>query len=121
MKKTFSLILIAMLIILVVVFTLQNSDSVLIKFFYLEFSSSLSLIIFLTFVFGGLVAIIALSPSMMKDSKLNKSMRKKIKQLESQIEKHLENEKKRKEKKHDLPETDRQQGGDSSDKLYYKQ
>ena len=121
MKKTFYLILIAMLIILVVVFTLQNSDSVLIKFFYLEFSSSLSLIIFLTFVFGGLVAIIALSPSMIKDSKLNKTMRKKIKQLESQVEKHLENEKKSMEKKPDVLEASRKQGDDSSGNLYYKQ
>jgi uncharacterized integral membrane protein len=121
MKKTFSLILIAMLIILVVVFTLQNSDSVLIKFFYLGFSSSLSLIIFLTFVVGGVVAIIALSPSMIKESKSNKSMRKRIKQLESQIEKYLENEKIRKDKKQDLLETGRNEGDKSSDNLYYKQ
>jgi len=119
MKKTFFLILLVILIILIVVFTLQNSDNVSIKFFTLEFTSSLSLIVFLTFTFGIMVAILALSPSMLKDSKLRKTMKKEIKRLESEMERYrVEKTKEAGEKKRII------EAGiddDKKDTIYYKQ
>ncbi len=90
MRKTLSLILIAVLMILIVVFTLQNSDQVLVKFFSYEFSSSLSLILFLTFALGFIIAVLVMSPGKINDNKTIKRLNKNIKGLEKEIEKHKE-------------------------------
>ncbi len=119
MKKSFSLILLVILVILIVVFTLQNSENVSVKFFSVEFISSLSLVIFLTLTFGIVIAILALSPSMLKDRKLRKTLRKKIKNLEKEIEKHKARVKEDAQKELKVENVKIDENG--SDNIYYKQ
>ena len=104
MKKTFLLIIVAVIIILIVIFTLQNSDQVFVKFFSYEFSSSLSLILFLTLVLGFIIAVLMLSPGRISDSKTIKRQNKRIITLVKEIEGYKKRERTNVEENKKTPE-----------------
>lgn len=68
MKKTVSLVLAVILLMLVVIFTLQNTQAVRIDVFFWGFESSLALIIFATFTAGFLLGMLALLPRLFRSS-----------------------------------------------------
>lgn len=62
MKKSTYLILTIIILILIVLFTLQNTDEVNITLFLWEIKTSLALLIFSLFSFGVIIAIFVLAP-----------------------------------------------------------
>ena len=62
MKRTASLIATIIILVLVVVFTLQNSEDITVDLFFWNFESSFALVLFITFALGVIAAILALLP-----------------------------------------------------------
>lgn len=62
MKKTFALIISTVILLLTVIFTLQNSQIANVDFNFWNTEASLSLILFITISNGLITAIIALAP-----------------------------------------------------------
>lgn len=63
MKRTLSLISILTLLILVVIFTLQNAESVQIQFLFWSMDLSLAILIFILFFLGVIVGVLTLIPT----------------------------------------------------------
>ena len=83
MQKTFIAVLI--IILIVVVFALQNSLPVKISFWFWEVNSDLSLVIFLAVTFGALVSFLLSLPYRAKKNKIIGEKDDKIRLLEEEI------------------------------------
>jgi uncharacterized integral membrane protein len=62
MKKPIIMILSAVMLILTIIFTLQNAEDVLITYFFWDGTSSLSLLLFMTLAIGIISAVMLLVP-----------------------------------------------------------
>ncbi len=67
MKRTAALIGTIIILILVVVFTLQNAGDIRVDFLFWNFESSLALVLFITFSLGILASILALLPLIIRE------------------------------------------------------
>lgn len=81
MKKTISLVLLLSLLLLVVIFTVQNAEVVQIQFLFWETSLSIAIFMFLLLFLGVLVGILSLLPHIFH----LKSLLKKAKTINPQI------------------------------------
>lgn len=72
MKNTIVLISAIILLLLVVIFTLQNTQAIHVDIFLWGFQSSLALILFTTFAAGFLLGLLALLPKVFRTSSDNK-------------------------------------------------
>ena len=83
---------------LAILFAIQNTEIVSIRFLLWETQGSLALILFIALVAGALISYLATTPSQIKQRMTNSSQRKQIAELESQLattqdELHQTNEK----------------------------
>jgi len=92
MKKPLSLIISVTLLILVVVFTLQNSSVSTIKLLFWEINASLSLMLIFTFTLGILVAVIVLTPIIIRLKKTGNKIYKKADKPENEESNSGDNE-----------------------------
>ncbi len=72
MKKPAYIILALALIALLIVVTIQNSRAVFVNFIAWEFSASLILVIFVSFLAGALTSLLLMLPSMLRTKKANR-------------------------------------------------
>jgi uncharacterized integral membrane protein len=79
MKKTYYLIATILALILVVIFTLQNTEEVVVTVFFRDISTSKALLIFSLFSLGVMFALLLLTPTVL-------SLRKKMKKDEKIID-----------------------------------
>ena len=82
---TIYLIVALIILIITVIFALQNAVSVTISFLVWEFTGSLSLVLLGTLAVGLLIGWLVLTPSMLKKTFTISSLRKRIEALEKEI------------------------------------
>ncbi|TSE09124.1 lipopolysaccharide assembly protein LapA domain-containing protein [Aquimarina algiphila] len=92
MKKLGTLTITAILLISITVFTLQNSQIVVIKLLFWEAEASLSMILFTVFSTAILITVIAIIPTIYHLKKLRDQSQKKVKSLVKESEKLSEPE-----------------------------
>lgn len=85
--STLYLVLALVIAIIAVIFALQNTAAVTISFFAWEVGGSLSLVVLVTLVIGVLVGWLFVAPSLVKNSLQGSSQRKRIGELEKEVEK----------------------------------
>ncbi len=85
--STLYLVLALVIAIIAVIFALQNTAAVTISFFAWEVGGSLSLVVLVTLVIGVLVGWLFVAPSLVKNSLQGSSQRKRITELEKEVEK----------------------------------
>ncbi len=85
--STLYLILALVIAIIAVIFALQNTAAVTISFFAWEVGGSLSLVVLVTLVIGVLVGWLFVAPSLVKNSLQGSGQRKRITELEKEVEK----------------------------------
>lgn len=73
MKYSFALIASITILILTVIFTLQNTQVAHVKFLVWNTETSLSLILFITFSIGIIASVIALLPVIIKHREIRKN------------------------------------------------
>lgn len=71
--------------VLVVVFALQNIETVTLKLFFWEFQASLALLVVILIVLGALLIYLLLLPSIFRKNRAIKSREHEIKQLKSRL------------------------------------
>ncbi|AXT53083.1 LapA family protein [Aquimarina sp. BL5] len=81
MKKLVMLVVAAILLIGITIFTLQNSQVVAIQLFFWEAEASLSMILFTTFSTAILVTVVTIIPTIYHLKKLRDQSQKKVKSL----------------------------------------
>ncbi|WP_298318389.1 lipopolysaccharide assembly LapA domain-containing protein [uncultured Aquimarina sp.] len=81
MKKLVTLVVAAILLIGITIFTLQNSQVVAIQLFFWEAEASLSMILFTTFSTAILVTVVTIIPTIYHLKKLRDQSQKKVKSL----------------------------------------
>lgn len=91
--------------ILTVVFALQNTIPITVSFLTWNFKSSLALVLLITLTLGILMSLLVSAPSMIKKKRIISSQKKKIQELENNLQKKMENgvEEKIKKKESELP------------------
>ena len=82
---TIYLIVALIILIITVIFALQNAVSVTISFLVWEFTGSLSLVLLGTLAVGLLIGWLVLTPSMLKNAFTISTQRKRITALEKEI------------------------------------
>ena len=82
---TIYLIVALIILIITVIFALQNAVSVTISFLVWEFTGSLSLVLLGTLAVGLLIGWLVLTPSMLKNAFTISTQRKRITTLENEI------------------------------------
>ncbi len=70
---------------LAILFAIQNTEIVSIRFLLWETQGSLALILFIALVAGALISYLATTPGQIRQRMANSSQRKQIAQLESQL------------------------------------
>lgn len=85
--STIYLVLALVIAIIAVIFALQNTAAVTITFFAWEVGGSLSLVVLVTLVIGVLVGWLFVAPSLVKNSLQGSGQRKRIGELEKEVEK----------------------------------
>jgi len=83
---TIYLIVALIILIITVIFALQNAVSVTISFLVWEFTGSLSLVLLGTLAVGLLIGWLVLTPSMLKNAFTISTQRKRITALEKEID-----------------------------------
>lgn len=78
MKKQWKVIAIIMLLILVVVFALQNTNVVGIDFFFTQFEVSLVLVVLFSILVGVIIGMIASMSAIQSNRKKNKELEKQL-------------------------------------------
>jgi lipopolysaccharide assembly protein A len=68
-----------------VIFALQNTETVEVSFLIWTFESSLALVVLISLALGALISFLASSPSMLRKDFTNRSLRKRITELESSV------------------------------------
>lgn len=89
--STLYLVLALLIAIIAVIFALQNTAAVTITFFAWEVGGSLSLVVLVTLVIGVLVGWLFVAPSLVKNSFQGSGQRKRIGELEKEVEKFKAN------------------------------
>lgn len=89
--STLYLVLALVIAIIAVIFALQNTAAVTISFFAWEVGGSLSLVVLVTLVIGVLVGWLFVAPSLVKHSFQGSGQRKRIGELEKEVEKFKAN------------------------------
>lgn len=90
------LLIIAIVIaILTVIFALQNAVTITVSFLTWKFESSLALVLLITLTLGILTSLLVSVPSMIKRMRMVSSQKKKIKELENDLQGESEREKDR--------------------------
>lgn len=84
---TVYLILALVIAIIAVVFSLQNTATITISFIVWEVTGSLSLVLLVTLAIGVLVGWLFVAPSLVKHSFQGSGQRKRITELEKEVEK----------------------------------
>ncbi len=87
MKKPIYLILAIILLILIVLFTLQNTTEIDIKFLFWHVVASQVILIFFTFSFGVLLAVLLLLPTIIKLKKKLRMAKKVQQKIENKVSK----------------------------------
>ena len=82
------LILALLIAIIAVIFALQNTATITISFFVWKLTGSLSLVLLVTLAIGVLIGLLFLSPSYFKNSFQVSGHRKRIGQLEKELDDH---------------------------------
>lgn len=80
-----SLIFALIIALLAVIFSVQNTEPVTIKFLFWTFQGSLALILMITLVTGVVVGFLTSSPSMLKNRSTISTQKKKIAELEATL------------------------------------
>lgn len=75
MKNPATIIISVILLLLVVVFTIQNSDKIIVKLFFWDADISLSLILFSTMFIGVLIGIFSLVPTILRQRRIIKKLK----------------------------------------------
>ena len=78
--------------ILAVVFALQNAVPITVSFLTWRFESSLALVLLITLALGIIMSLLVSVPSMIKTRKIISNQNKKIRELESGLQKETESE-----------------------------
>lgn len=85
--STLYLILALAIAILAVIFALQNTAAVTLSLFVWQVSGSLSLVVLVTLVIGVLIGWLFATPSLIKSTFQGSDQRKRISELEKEVEK----------------------------------
>ncbi len=91
--------------ILAVIFALQNAIPITVNFIIWNFKSSLALVLLITLTLGILMSLLVSIPSMIKRKRIISNQKKKIQELEKNLQEKMENrvEVKIKEEESGLP------------------
>jgi uncharacterized integral membrane protein len=86
MKKTTYLIITVIILILVVIFTLQNTSEINVNLFIWDIKTSLALLMFSLFSFGVVVALFVIAPTLIALKSTIKKDEKTISELQENAE-----------------------------------
>ena len=81
MKKLFTLIIAAVALIAITIFTLQNSQVITVSIFFWEIEASLSLVLFTTFSIAILISVLAIIPTIYHLKKVKNKSQKEVENL----------------------------------------
>ena len=81
MKKLFTLIIAAVALIAITIFTLQNSQVITVSIFFWEIEASLSLVLFTTFSLAILISVLAIIPTIYHLKKVKNKSQKEVENL----------------------------------------
>ncbi|GAB4116034.1 MAG: hypothetical protein Kow00103_11360 [Candidatus Caldatribacteriota bacterium] len=85
------LIIAIVVAILAVVFALQNAIPITVSFIIWNFKSSLALVLLITLALGILMSLLVSIPSMIKRKRIISNQKKKIQELEKNLQEKMEN------------------------------
>ncbi len=77
-----SLIIALILAIIVVIFALQNSDTVLVKLWFWEVQSSVALVMLIILLIGAILGVLFSLPSIFRKNKKIEELQEKLRKLE---------------------------------------